>query len=63
MKKISYYDLQNTPISELKKQHKATSADIERQVRRQMDGATMEQRVELYRSVYDQKHNKPGSNQ
>ena len=61
MKKISEYDLKNTPLSELKKQYKMSDADIEKQVRRDMYGATHEERVALYRSVYDLKHNKPGS--
>ena len=57
-KKISYYDLQNTPISELKKQHKMNDRDIEHQVRRHMDGARAEDRSALYRSVYDKKHDR-----
>lgn len=55
MKKISYYDLTNTPITELKKQHNLSSQDLEKQVRRHMDGAKDSERKQLYKSVYEQK--------
>lgn len=54
-KKISYYDLQNTPISALQKQYKMTPTQIEHQVRKHMDGAKSEERSKLYNSIYSKK--------
>jgi len=54
-KKISYYELQNVPMSSLQKQYKMTPTQIEHQVRRQMDGAKSEERSKLYESIYSKK--------
>lgn len=54
-KKISYYDLQNTPMAALQKQYKLTSTQMEHQVRRHMDGAKSEERSKLYNSIYSKK--------
>jgi len=54
-KKISYYDLQNTPMSALQKQYKMNSGQMEQQVRRHMDGAKSEDRANLYKEIYSKK--------
>lgn len=54
-KKISYYDLQNTPMSSLQKQYKMSPKDMEHQIRRHMDGAKSEERSNLYKEIYSKK--------
>ncbi len=52
MSKVSWNDLHNATQSELKKTYKLSDRQLEVQVRKHMDGASMEQRKDLYKTVY-----------
>jgi hypothetical protein len=52
MSKVSWNDLHNATQSELKKTYKLSDRQLEVQVRKHMDGASMEQRKGLYQTVY-----------
>jgi len=51
-KKISYYELTNIPVSELKKQYKMSDRQVEHAVRSQMWGASKSDRENLYKEIY-----------
>ncbi len=55
MSKVSWNDLHNATFKELKKTYKLNDMQLEHQVRRHMDGASMEQRKELYETVYSKR--------
>jgi hypothetical protein len=55
MAKVSWNDLHNATQNELKKTYKLNDTQLELQVRRHMDGASMEQRKGLYQTVYSKK--------
>lgn len=52
MSKVSWNDLHNATQKELKKTYKLNDTQLEVQVRKHMDGASMEQRKDLYKTVY-----------
>lgn len=55
MSKVTWRDLQNATQKELKKTYKLNDQQLEHQVRKHMDGATMEQRNSLYHTVYSKR--------
>jgi len=55
MSKITWNDLHSATHNELKKTYKLNDTQLELQVRRHMDGATMEQRKDLYKTVWSKK--------
>lgn len=55
MSKVTWNDLHNASQSELKKTYKLSDRQLEVQVRKHMDGASMEQRKGLYQTVYSKK--------
>lgn len=52
MRKVTWNDLHNATQKELKKTYKLNDMQLEHQVRKHMDGASMEQRKGLYQTVY-----------
>ena len=55
MSRITWNDLHNATFKELKKTYKLNDMQLELGVRRHLDGATSEQRSDLYRTVWDKK--------
>lgn len=55
MSKVSWNDLHNATQKELKQTYKLNDMQLENQVRKHMDGASMEQRKELYQTVYSKR--------
>ena len=55
MAKVTWNDLHNASQKELKKTYKLSDRQLEVQVRKHMDGASMEQRKGLYQTVYSKK--------
>lgn len=55
MNKVTWNDLHNATQKELKKTYKLSDQQLEVQVRKHMDGASMEQRTGLYQTVYSKK--------
>lgn len=53
--KITYYNLLTEPVADLKKFYKATDRQIEKQVRRHMDGANAQERRGLYEAVFSKR--------
>lgn len=56
MSKVTWNDLHNATQSELKKTYKLSDRQLEVQVRKHMDGANMEQRKDLYKTVYTKRN-------
>ncbi len=55
MSKVTWNDLKNATPNELKKTYKLNDTQLEHQVRRHLDGATMEDRKSVYETVYANK--------
>jgi len=55
MGKVTWQDLHNATFKDLKKTYKLNDMQLEHSVRRHLDGATSEQRSDLYRTVWDKK--------
>ena len=55
MRQPNYRELMTIPIKDLKKEFKMNDQNLERSIRKHMDGATAQQRTELYKEVYDKK--------
>jgi len=55
-KKISYYELQNLHSSELKKKYKINDRQLEQSMRNHLDGASVKDRTQFYKEVWDSKH-------
>ena len=55
MSKVSWNDLHNATFKELKKTYKLNDQQLEKQVRKHMDGASSEQRSDLYKTVWNKK--------
>lgn len=55
MSKVTWNDLHTATQSELKKTYKLSDTQLEVQVRKHMDGASMEQRKGLYQTVYSKR--------
>lgn len=55
MKKVTWNDLKNATPHDLKKVYKLNDCQLEHAVRRHMDGASHEERVELYKTVWNSK--------
>ncbi len=55
MVKVTWNDLHNATQKELKTTYKLNDTQLELQVRKHMDGASMEQRKGLYKTVYSKK--------
>lgn len=55
MSKVTWNDLSSATPKELKKTYKLNDQQLEMQVRRHMDGASMEQRKDLYKTVWSKK--------
>lgn len=55
--KISWNDLHEASFKELKKTYKVNDQNLEIQVRRHLDSASMEERRDVYKTVWD-KHRK-----
>lgn len=58
MHKVTWNDLNNATHQDLKKTYKLNDQQLEHAVRRHMDGADMEERRELYKTVWDSKNKK-----
>lgn len=54
-KKITWSDLYNATFAELKKTYKLNDRQLEVSVRNHMDGATPQERRDLYKTVWDKK--------
>ena len=55
MSKVTWSDLFSGTFTELKKTYKLDDKNLEKQVRRHMDGANAQERRELYKTVWDKK--------
>ena len=53
--KVTWNDLHEAHQNELKKTYNLTPRQLEQQIRRHWDGANREERVNLYKTVYDKK--------
>ncbi len=54
-KKITWGDIQEAPIKELKRIYKLNDMQLEQQVRTHMDGANPQERRDLYKKVWNKK--------
>lgn len=54
--KITWGDIHNATFSELKKTYKLSDRQLEMGVRRHLDGASSEQRREVYKTVWTPEH-------
>jgi len=52
-KRLTWNDLQNASFTELKKTYKLNDMQLEKGVRRHMDGANPQERRELYETVWN----------
>lgn len=48
----TWSDLKNAPWNDIKRVYKLTDRQLERGVRKHLDGATSEQRSEMYKQVW-----------
>jgi len=55
MSKVTWNDLHNATPKELQKTYKLNDKQLEVSVRKHMDGASMEQRKDLYKTVWSKK--------
>lgn len=55
MSKVTWSDLFSGTFTELKKTYKLDDKNLEKQVRRHMDGANAQERRDLYKTVWDKK--------
>lgn len=53
--KVTWNDLHNATFKELKKTYKLNDRQLENQVRQHLDGASSEQRSQLYKTVWSKK--------
>jgi len=53
--KVTWGDLHSATFSELKKTYKLNDTQLENQVRNHMDGASSQERRELYAKVWDKR--------
>lgn len=54
-KKVTWGDLHNATFQELKSKYKLNDKQLEGQVRRHMDGASPQERRDLYKKVWDKR--------
>jgi len=55
MNKVTWNDLSNATTNELKAKYKLNDKQFEQQVRRHMDGASPQERRDLYKKVWDKR--------
>lgn len=55
-KKISWYELTNSHSSDLKKKYRINDRQLEQSVRQHLDGASVNERREFYKDVWDSKN-------
>ena len=55
MKKVTWNDLHSATFKELKKTYRLNDRQLEQQVRTHMDGANVQDRRDLYKTVWDKK--------
>lgn len=53
--KVTWNDLHNATFKELKKTYQLNDKQLENQVRRHLDGASSEQRSQVYKTVWSKK--------
>lgn len=56
IKKISWYELNNTHSSELKKKYRINDSQLEQSVRNHLDGASISEKQSVYKDVWDPKN-------
>jgi hypothetical protein len=57
-KRVTWSDLQQAPVKDLKRIYKLDDRGVEMATRRHMDGANPSERRELYKTVWDSKDGK-----
>ena len=55
MTKVTWGDLHNATAQEIKKKYRLNDMQLENQVRKHLDGASAQERSNLYKTVWDKK--------